>query len=130
MAADEEESILKEKAEKYHGSFKIWLHHLQPEDQQTNPRQTDPKNIARLLNVYRIEGCHRLKPQHRVPVLIAGDLVPSTDLSSGSEPRGFIDLAGTEVLVYLHGHHRLEAAKRFLQPSDAWWVADLYSEGD
>lgn len=128
MNIDAGERLRQEKAEKYCGIGKVWLQNLQPEDEGINPRQTDPKNVTRLLNIFEIDGCHRYKPQHHVPVLVTKGLACRLKFSGELEP-DFFDLEDGEKLVYLHGHHRLQAARLFLSPSDVWWVADLYSEG-
>ncbi|KAI4228466.1 MAG: hypothetical protein L6R40_008131 [Gallowayella cf. fulva] len=127
MNIDAGERLRQEKAEKYCGIGKVWLQNLQPEDEGINPRQTDPKNVTRLLNIFEIDGCHRYKPQHHVPVLVTKGLACRLKFSGELEP-DFFDLEDGEKLVYLHGHHRLQAARLFLSPSDVWWVADLYSE--
>lgn len=128
MNTDFEERLVKEKAEKHRGVAKIWLFNLRPEDEGINPRQTEPKNVTRLLNMYRIGGCHRLKPQHHVPVLINDEQVHRLKSPSNSKPE-FLEVEDQVQLVYLHGHHRLQAARLHLPPPDAWWIADLYSEG-
>jgi hypothetical protein len=33
------------------------------------------------------------------------------------------------VLPFLEGRHRIEAARRFLTEDDRWWIAELYSDG-
>lgn len=132
MEEDQERRLHKEKVEKYRGTFKIWLQHLLAEDEGINPRQTDPKNVARLLKIYQIDGCHRLDPQHYVPVVIEDERTYLTQSSSGSssESPPFLQIDDDRKLKYLHGHHRLQAAKLFLSPADAWWTANLYSEGN
>lgn len=126
MAVSADERLRKEKAEKCCGPAKIWLQSLRPEAEGINPRQTDLKNVTRLLNVFKIEGCHRLKIQHHVPVLVKDCRTKFAE--SGLEPE-FIHVKNGKKLVYLHGHHRLSVAKIFLPPSDAWWIADVYSAG-
>lgn len=39
-------------------------------------------------------------------------------------------MAGKATLRVLYGQHRLEAARRHLALSDAWWTVDLYSDGE
>ncbi|KAL9042038.1 MAG: hypothetical protein Q9214_003906, partial [Letrouitia sp. 1 TL-2023] len=121
-----ERDLLREKAAKYCGAVKIWLHNLRPEEEPTKPRQADLKNIARLTRIFQLDGCFRCQPQNRVPVLIQNG-ARRANVSDEPEDLAFISLEQGEQLVYLHGYHRLQAAKEFFPPSDAWWVADLYS---
>jgi hypothetical protein len=32
-------------------------------------------------------------------------------------------------LTFLHGRHRIKAARKFFTGNDRWWIADLYSDG-
>ena len=127
--------LLAERSRLFYGSVKVWLSQLVYEDLLTNPRQLDPKNVNRLLEIYRLEGCHRFDLKHRIPALIdkltldralqKSSVTPST-LNSVEEPQ-LLDFG--RGIVYLHGRHRLEAAKTFLEADDKWWVVDLFSEG-
>ena len=122
-----ERELASEKKKKHFGSVKVWLHNLRAEDEPVNPRQLDVKNVTRLVHIFRIEGCFRSEPQHRVPVLIDEVVARRTNLVNRAGELGFINLEPRETLLYLHGRHRLQAAKEFFPPADAWWVADLYS---
>ncbi len=115
-------------------SVKLWIRQFRPEGPMTNPRQFDPKNVSRLLQIFKLEGCLRLTSEHHVPVIIRrqqlddalrADRKSIEDLRSAQEP--FLLSLCTNV-TYLHGGHRLEAGNNFLNPDDRWWVADLYLE--
>ena len=130
------ENLLAEKQRVFCGSVKVPICKLAAEDMLTNPRQLDPKNVARLRDIFLIEGCHRLDPQNHVPVLIGQVIldqalrkysIPRSSLKSLDEPE--LLTIDTE-LTYLHGRHRLEAAKDVLAADDKWWVVDLYLEGN
>ena len=127
--------LLAERGRLFYGSVKVWMSQLVYEDLLTNPRQLDPKNVNRLREIYQLEGCRRFDPEHRIPALIdeltlnrglqKAGIAPAT-LNSFAEPQ----LLGFEKgIIYLHGRHRLEAAKDFLEADDKWWVVDLFSEG-
>jgi len=114
------------------GSAKLWIRQFRSEDPITNPRQYDPKNVSRLTQIFKLEGCLRLHPEHHVPVVVSRQRLNDalrTDkssveaLRSAKEP-GLLSL--NESVTYLHGAHRLEAGNSFLHPDDRWWVADLY----
>ena len=118
----------------FRGSIKYPLHRLHYERSE-NPRQLDHKNIERLIKVFELDGCDRLNTANHVPALISGssltallETVPGgvDRLKSTDEEPVLVDLP--DRLTYLHGRHRLEAAKRVLAASEKWWVIDLYEE--
>ena len=121
--------ILKEKARTYRGSFKISLENIELQTTTHNTRQRDPKNIARLLESFALEGCNRLQPENYISVLVDGVELPSQiehPSSNYNEPPT-LTLQGT--VLCLDGHHRIQAAREFLAGEDRWWVADLYLNG-
>ena len=129
------ESLVAEKERVFCGSVKVPISKLTAENMMTNPRQLDPKNVARLRNIFLLEGCHRLDPQNHVPVLIDQATldqalrksdVTRISLKSFDEPKL---LSLDREIVYLHGRHRLEAAKDVLKTDDKWWVVDVYLKG-
>lgn len=118
--------LLIEKNRVFCGSAKVRISQLAHEDLLTNPRQLDPKNVSRLRNVYILEGCHRLEPEHHVPALIDEAMleralrdnnISQASLKSLAEPKL---LALESDITYLQGRHRLEAAKEFLEADDKW----------
>lgn len=89
------ETLLAEKERLFCGSVKVPICKLVAENLLTNPRQLDPKNIARLRNIFLLEGCHRLDPQNHIPVLIEQAIfdqalrrnnIPRSSLKSFDEP--------------------------------------------
>ncbi len=129
-----EESFELAKDQAFRGTVKLWIRHFSPEGPLTNPRQFDPKNLSRLIQIFKLEGCLRLASEHHVPVVVRRhdlDDALRTDqtsfdaLRSAQEPQ-FLSLRTG--VTYLQGAHRLEAGQRFLHPDDRWWVADLYLE--
>lgn len=67
---DSIKNLLAEKERVFCGFVKLPICKLKAEGMLTNPRQLNSENVARLRNIYLLEGCHRLDPQHHVPVLI------------------------------------------------------------
>ena len=118
--------VFREKSRSFYGSFKIPLEKLRHENLPENPRQFDEKNVERLVNVFKKEGCQRREAENHVPALISRPEISSVP------PRAEEDLPSynpSNPLVFLHGRHRLEAAQRFLREQDRWWVVDLYIDG-
>lgn len=124
----------------FQGTAKIYLRHLKfarGDQNAAGDLHLNPKNVARLLQIFHLEGCHRLDPANHIPALIRPDLlercltrsgVSKVDLLRRHTPP-FLELEDNQLLVYLHGRHRLAAAQDFLLPLDKWWTVDLYSEG-
>ncbi len=133
-----EEERFAEKQAKFHGSAKIHFRHLvfhQPNSQISADLNLDPKNVQRLTQIFRLEGCLRLDLEHHVPAIISDDIlaqslyqsgVRSEDLRRrGSPPT--LDLPEGFGVLCLHGKHRIAAAKNVLLPGNKWWTVDLYS---
>lgn len=108
------------------GCCKIWIRDLRYEESVEECRQLDQKNVNRLIGIYETEGCHRSHPHYRVPVLIDDDTFKR--VSRGYDLDGCAPPQRLEYpLTYLHGRHRLEAAKAYLDTRERWWTVDLYS---
>ena len=132
-----EANLLADKARAFHGKAKVSLSNLRFEgDEVVGTRILNPRNITRLRNIFELEGCLRLEPEHHVPAIIETSILEAAlrasklqlqDLKTG-EPRPLTLPSGTRLLC-LHGRHRVEAAKQHFGPAEKWWVVDLYSCG-
>ncbi|MCJ1473162.1 hypothetical protein MMC13_001813 [Lambiella insularis] len=133
-----ESRVFAETNSAYYGKVKLPLLHLQYEnDSITGTRPLDPQNVKRLRKIYELEGCHRLEPEHHVPVLIERSVLEGAlsatnlqipQLRESQEPRP-LHLGSDVRLTCLYGKHRLEAAKQHFEPCEKWWIVDLYSHG-
>ena len=135
MSLDDEEQSLRfeERQSNYRGSAKIKLKHLQFD----TTAFVDPKNVARLTQIFEIEGCHRLDLEHHVPAMISDRVLQSNlrlsnitgaDLMRNRIPPK-LKLPKDVKINCLHGKHRIAAANSFLYlPDDKWWTVDLYSD--
>lgn len=119
--------VFREKSRAFCGSFKVPLDKLRAEDVPENPRQTDQSNIARLVDVFEKEGCWPLDPENHVEVLVSQQALEE---EAPSKIGDFPYFNPSSPLEYLSGHHRIEAARRFLTGRDRWWIADLYLDVD
>ena len=96
-------------------------------------RELLPSNVDRLEHTFRLDRCRRRDEDNCVVGLV--------DHSSLAEALHQVDLnedqlrqTPAEVAVRLplrqvhclHGMHRLEAARRVLEPNDQWWTVRLY----
>jgi len=128
-----------ERREHFRGSAKVHLQYLRFEQQIDVPSQAvflDQKNIARLEKIFDIEGCLRLDPEHRIPVLIDyKDLEDSLDWANLTSAELFTSKVPPTLpfpagysLRCLHSRHRITATQKFLLAGDKWWTVDFYSE--
>ena len=140
MDTKEETRRLEDKLSNYRGTAKIHLKHLTFDsiDQKENLiSHVDPKNVARLIQIFKIEGCLRLNEEHRIAAIISegvlekalkgSSLTQHRILAPGDPPQLKFD--GVTTIRCLHGKHRIAAAKEVLVVGDKWWVVDLYSDG-
>jgi len=96
------------------------------DDNQMGARTLDFKNIVRLVQIFELERCFRLKPKHYVPALVNRQALNAvlsearmnaTDLLQCGEP---LTLNINFSLVCLHEKHHLHTAGQFLNPNDKW----------
>ena len=106
------------------------------DDWERGTRPLDPKNVARLVKIFNLEGCFRWESEHYVPALINPKALykaltaanrTAEDLFAVTEEPVSLELSDS--LICLHKRHCLEAAKQYLETKDKWWVVDLYLNG-
>ena len=74
MAISDNNRIYTDRRDAFIGRAKIKIVHLQYEDNQIHgTRPLDLSNIARIRQIYKLEGCEHLKPKHCVAALIDHD---------------------------------------------------------
>ncbi len=127
--------LSREKGSAYCGSVKVPLHSLKHEEPEQSSRQLDMKNVNRLINIFKLEGCQRLEADNYVPTLVSKEAFARLLCLVGGE--GAKLKRWDEILIlfeplipltFLHGRHRIEAGRRFLRQSEQWWVVDLFAE--
>ena len=130
---------LENKSSSFRGNAKIHLKHLQFDESKevSLSLHLDPKNVARLIKIFELEGCLRLEEEHRIPAiindatlqqaLISSSLTNADLLTTGVPPE--LQLPRSTRLNCLHGRHRIAAAQQILLPGNKWWTVDLYTEG-
>jgi hypothetical protein len=130
------EAAFLEKQSHYRGRAKIFIEHLQFEDENvTGGRIVDVTDIERLVEVYKNEpGCLRLDHDQFIPALVDDETLNRWLERSNISNADLLDfrripplLRIDQPLLALDGKHRVEAARRFLDPFDRWWIVDLYS---
>ena len=99
-------------------------------------RDTWDNNVKRLVNIFRTEGCKRDEAANFVKVRVnQGHLDAALASQSTSLPQQppkdwkaypVLQLSSIDCL---NGHHRVLAARQYLDRNDRWWVARVYTEG-
>ncbi|KAL2048962.1 hypothetical protein ABVK25_010815 [Lepraria finkii] len=123
-----------EKQSNFRGSAKIHLRHL---NYDSDTSFLDPKNVARLVQIFELEGCLRLDLEHHIPAVIGNDVLQHSLNASGVNRNDLftpgipptLDFPAQVALTCLHGKHLIAAAQEFVEPLDKWWTVDLYSDG-
>ena len=140
MQANEEFQRLVSKRTNFLGAVRLKLQHLDVDSLKTEKTYLDPKNVSRLVEVFKLEGCRRLNEEHYVPAIINRrafqDALTASQVRvnellnpmSGDPPQE-LTLPPDMRITCLHGQHRLAAAHQFLRPGDKWWMVSLYSDG-
>jgi Protein of unknown function (DUF3723) len=95
--------------------------------------------VARLLEIFRREGCRPQPAQNHVLILIDQSCLDATLERSGVSSTALMTVTGDDYCVLraldstrltcLNKHHRVQAAREFLSPRKKWWIADFYSSG-
>lgn len=102
------------------GSIKCPIRRLRFESITVDPRQLDPSNVARILEIFKLEGCRRLEPQNHVPALLSqpvfNALVERIPGGLNLQDQTTVLMDPTSNLKCLHGRHCIEAAKKYLHP--------------
>ncbi|EDU46063.1 conserved hypothetical protein [Pyrenophora tritici-repentis Pt-1C-BFP] len=98
-------------------------------------RELSEENVRRLQNIYEQVGCNRLEEENVINAVIADEDLVAELSSQGKSIEDFCNLQWPqdaldlplEYVDCLSGMHRIEAARRFLDENDKWWVVRLFS---
>ncbi|PPJ60726.1 hypothetical protein CBER1_11370 [Cercospora berteroae] len=99
-------------------------------------RPVTARNVARLTQIFRLEGCDRLQiDQHCIDGLVDYDALYG-DLTGAIAPRAQRLPATVEDIPFLHttvrclnGLHRKLAAEEYLDENDRWWTVRIFLDG-
>ncbi|KYG41239.1 hypothetical protein M433DRAFT_76237 [Acidomyces richmondensis BFW] len=93
-------------------------------------RDVDNRNVARLVNIFQLEGCKREESDNIVDALIDAS-EQRIDLPQYL-PNDCKDIPtiSFNTVQCLNGLHRLLAARQHLDANDQWWIARLFSKGN
>ena len=137
MFTDAELQLSTERRLKYQGTAKISLDQISRHPSAT--QQLNPRNIERLCDIFREDGCHRFDIQNHVTAIVsrrhlkrarrAARITADDLLTKPPEKNPGLCFPSGQVHC-LHGQHRLKAAEKTLAPSERWWTVDLYLDGE
>ena len=106
----------------YRGTVRVPLASIKP---PSFSRAVDEKNIERLVEIFKREGCLRSKKEHFAQVLIDPNQLAKVEIISFLENSQFTIMFPPKSLECIHGWHRLLAARK-LPFDEHWWPVDLY----
>lgn len=97
-----------------------------------NHREESRKATARLLRVFRIEGCKRYEFENfidaTIPLHVFEEAISPADASTFQDAGDARQLQLHQAVECLNGLHRILAAKEYLPFNDRWWIVRLFSE--
>jgi Protein of unknown function (DUF3723) len=116
------------------GSGILPIRHLRFE-LRPETRDLDLKHVDTLVRKFETDpyGCEPFVSRHRVPVIASASRIQQIlsynkidrlQLQSADPPR--LALPKEEVIICLHGRHRLAAGEAYLRPGKQWWGVDFY----
>jgi Protein of unknown function (DUF3723) len=123
---------LRDRHQGYQGRAKIRLRNLRAEP---TARDLDQDVVRELVQKFHLTKCRRLESENVIPAVLepallqralAASNLERLEPSSTVEPP-FLDL-GDDQITFLHGKHRIEAARRVLSRLDAYWIVELYTD--
>ena len=117
---DEEEQTQRyiDRYEYHEGSAKLYLEDLEFKD-DLEGEFLDPKNVARLVSIFELEGCLRLDHANYIPIIIDVETLEQSLVQSGVAREDLLSaeiplelqLPPSQRAECLHDRHRLAAAK-------------------
>lgn len=132
-----EAQLATERRLKYQGSARVNLAEIHFDLHSS--RQLDRRNIERLSNIFREEGCQNLTVENRIPAIISRQNLDVALAMANVSAQALLASPESEMphlrfpagqLHGLHGRHRLAAGFEVLPPGRRWWVVDLYLDGN
>jgi len=128
--------LQRERQAQFRGTARIKLSSLRADQARATREQfLLPKNVRRLHSIFVTEGCRRLAAENHIPALISREDLEAAIHRSGTTQSALLHSTDEEPpelqlpfepLVYLHGRHRIQAAREFFVEGDDWWTVDLY----
>ena len=136
LADDKQLRLCEDRSASFRGTGRVELDLL---DFQKTRENVPSKNVARLRQVFRNEGCFPLEPENRIVAIVSPEKLNEVlrasavtndqllDSPSGVPP--VLKIPRDDPLRCLDGRSRIEAAKGILVPGKRYWAVDFYLQG-
>jgi hypothetical protein len=121
----------------YRGIARVPLHALKFGHRTVLDKHRDlsHENVIRLERIYEQVGCSRLQEENVINAVIEDDDLVTALSLHGMSLDDMRNLQWPQDAPALHlenvqclsGMHRIEAARRFLDENDKWWIVRLFS---
>lgn len=123
--------------------FLRWNEYLKRDPTKEIP---DPRHVEYIKRIFQKEGCRPQQVRHHIPAIVdqhAIDIaledaqrkdrwnkntLPSNYATIDTRD-GYPELDFPGGIECLRGRHRIEAGKEYLDPTEKWWIVDLYLSG-
>ena len=100
-------------------------------------RELSHENVIRLERIYEQLGCSRLQEENVINAIVEEDDLLAALSLNGMSLDAIRSLQWPQDAPALHlqnvqclsGMHRIEAARRFLNENDKWWIVRMFSYG-
>ncbi|KAL5400586.1 hypothetical protein PMIN03_012259 [Paraphaeosphaeria minitans] len=114
------------------GFARIQFSQLSFESMRENHREESHKATARLLRVFRLEGCKRYEVENfidaTIPLQDFQEAISPADASAFQHASDVRKLQLHHLVECQNGLHRISAAKEYLPFNDRWWIVRLFSQ--
>ena len=136
LADDKQLRLCEDRSASFRGTGRVALDLLDFQKPDDNPPS---KNIVRLREIFRNEGCFPLEPANRIVAIVSPEKLDKVLRASAitsdqllDNPNGVppvLKIPRDNPLRCLDGRSRIEAAKGILVPGKRYWAVDFYLQG-
>jgi hypothetical protein len=139
MSPSTDVKLTEERLRCYRGIARVSLRSLSFQHAlvQDKHRAISQENVLRIENIFKHNGCLRLQEEHVINAVVQDDDLAAALSKQGitkEDFRGYqwaqdAPLLELSDVQCLSGLHRVEAAHRYLDDNDKWWIVRLFSYG-
>ena len=136
LADEKQLRLCEDRSASFRGTGRVGLDLL---DFQKPPDNLPSKNVVRLREIFRNEGCLPLEPVNRIVAIVSPEKLNDVLRASAvthdqllDNPNGVppvLKIPRHDPLRCLDGRSRVEAAKGVLAPGKRYWAVDFYLQG-
>ncbi|KAJ9607023.1 hypothetical protein H2200_008095 [Cladophialophora chaetospira] len=136
LADEKQLRLCEDRSASFRGTGRVELNLL---DFKTPRNNLPSKNVVRLRQIFRNEGCLPLEPENRIVAIVSPEKLNEVLRASAvidaqllDNPNGVppvLTIPANDPLRCLDGRSRVEAAKDVLLPGKRYWAVDFYLRG-